>query len=35
MFQYKSVGNVYSAGKGNKCEEGLINLTAKHTENEI
>lgn len=32
MFQYKSAGNVYSREKGIKCEKGLINLIAKHTE---
>lgn len=32
MFQYKSARNVYSTEKGNICEEGLINVTAKHTE---
>lgn len=32
MFQYKSPGNVHSTGKGQQCEEGWINLTAKYKE---
>lgn len=32
MFQCKSTGNVISTGKGDNCEEGSIDLAAKHTD---